>query len=67
MSSVIIHSIFSSNILDAILLYSIFSKVKYQTEKSKRMIGEKAYGVRKRYVKNNFEAQLFTLAQNLEI
>ena len=50
MLSVIIHSIFSSNVLDAIFLYIIFTKVKYQTEKSKRMIGEKAYGVRKRYV-----------------
>ena len=50
MLSVIIHLIYSSNILDAILLYIIFTKVKHQTEKSKTMIGQKAYGVRKRYV-----------------
>ena len=48
--SVIIYSIFSSNVWDAILLYIIFTKVKHRTEKSKAMIGEKAYGVRKRYV-----------------
>ena len=58
MLSVIIHSIFSSNVLDAIFLYIIFTKVKYQTEKSKRIIGEKAYGVRKRYV-NQFWGSTF--------
>ena len=54
MLSVIIHSIFSSNVLDAILLYIIFTKVKYQTEKSKELIGRKAYDLRKRYVFMSF-------------
>ena len=48
--SVIIHSLFSSNILDAFFLFLCFNKIKYQTEKSKELIGEKAYDVRKRYV-----------------
>ena len=39
--------------LDAILLYVCFNKVKHQTEKSKESIGRKAYEVRKRYVKDD--------------
>ena len=50
MLSLIIHAIFSSNVLDAIFLYICFTKVKSQTEKAKTMIGKKAYEVRKRYV-----------------
>ena len=45
-----IHTLIASNVLDAILLYVCFNKVKHQTEKSKEMIGKKAYEVRKRYV-----------------
>ena len=48
--SVIIHSVFSSNVLEAIFLYKCFNTVKNQTEKSQKMIGDKAYDVRKRYV-----------------
>ena len=48
--SVIIHSVFSSNVLEAIFLYKCFNTVKNQTEKSKKMIGDQAYNVRKRYV-----------------
>ena len=50
--SVIIHSVFSSNVLEAIFLYICFNTVKHQTEKSQKMIGDKAYDVRKRYVHN---------------
>ena len=45
-----IQTLIASNLLDAILLYVCFNKVKHQTEKSKEMIGKKAYEVRKRYV-----------------
>ena len=50
-SSLIIHTVLSSNVLDAIFLYICFNKIKHQTEKVKKMIGEKAYELRKRYVK----------------
>ena len=49
-SSLIIHTVLSSNVLDAIFLYICFNKIKHQTEKLKKMIGEKAYELRKRYV-----------------
>ena len=45
-----IQTLIASNLLDAILLYVCFNKVKHQTEKSRKMIGKKAYEVRKRYV-----------------
>ena len=51
--SFIIHTLIASNVLDAILLYICFNKVKHQTEKSKELIGRKAYELRKRYVKDN--------------
>ena len=50
--SYIIHTLIASNLLDAVLLYLCFNKVKHQTEKSKEMIGKKAYEVRKRYAKD---------------
>ena len=50
-SSLIIHTILSSNVLDAIFLYICFNKIRHQTEKLKKMIGKKAYELRKRYVK----------------
>ena len=52
--SVVIHLIFSSNVLDAFFLFLCFNKIKYQTEKSKELIGERAYDVRKRYVIYHF-------------
>ena len=48
-----IQTLIASNLLDAILLYVCFNKVKHQTEKSKELIGRKAYELRKRYVKHN--------------
>ena len=51
--SFIIHTLIASNVLDAILLYVCLNKVKHQTEKSKELIGRKAYELRKRYVKDN--------------
>ena len=53
-----IQTLIASNLLDAILLYVCFNKVKHQTEKSRKMIGKKAYEVRKRYVKNQISVQL---------
>lgn len=56
--------------LDAILLYVCFNKVKHQTEKSKESIGRKAYEVRKRYVKDNlclFDVVLARGFKNLQI
>ena len=44
------HFFLSSNILEAFFLYICFNKVKNETEKSKKMIGRKAFEVRKRYV-----------------
>ena len=49
-SSLIIHTVMSSNVLDAIFLYICFNKIKHQTEKLKKIIGKKAYELRKRYV-----------------
>ena len=51
-SSLIIHTVMSSNVLDAIFLYICFNKIKHQTEKLKKIIGKKAYELRKRYVKH---------------
>ena len=56
--SFLIHTLIASNVLDAILLYVCFNKIKHQTEKSKELIGRKAYEVRKRYVKNQISVQL---------
>ena len=50
-SSLVIHTVLSSNVLDAIFLYICFNKIRHQTEKLKKMIGKKAYELRKRYVK----------------
>ena len=50
-SSLVIHTVMSSNVLDAIFLYICFNKIKHQTEKLKKIIGKKAYELRKRYVK----------------
>ena len=56
--SFIIHTLIASNVLDAILLYVCFNKVKHQTEKSKELIGRKAYDLRKRYVFMSFRSCL---------
>ena len=68
--SFIIDTLIASNALDAILLYVCFNKVKLQTEKSKELIGRKAYEVRKRYVKDNlclFDIVLARGFKNLQI
>ena len=68
--SFIIHTLIASNALDAILLYVCFNKIKHQTEKSKELIGRRAYEVRKRYVKDNlclFDIDLARGFKNLQV
>ena len=65
-----IHTLIASNVLDAILLYVCFNKIKHQTEKSKELIGRRAYEVRKRYVKDNlclFDVDLARGFKNLQV
>ena len=65
-----IQTLIASNLLDAILLYVCFNKIKHQTEKSKELIGRRAYEVRKRYVKDNlclFDVDLARGFKNLQV
>ena len=46
--SLIVSTILSSNVLETFLLYKCFQNVKNQTEKSRHMINDKDYILRKR-------------------
>ena len=48
-SSVILHLLFSSNILELYFLYVCCKTIKDQTKKSEKLIGKKEFEVRKRY------------------
>lgn len=63
--SVLVHTLMTSNILEAYLLYHCFQAIKHQTEKSAHMIGEKSYRTRK--VDNGIVISISVIQWGIEV